>query len=96
MSPLRWATKSTRKPAAALTWQGHRASADAVVGLWREEDAGSDTGALGSLDEVAVLVMEVALAVRACGALVTGVRGGGLEAISFGRTRYSVSHGGDR
>ncbi len=34
---LRWTTKSTRKLAAALTWQGHRVSADTVAGLLREE-----------------------------------------------------------
>ena len=37
MSPLRWTTKSTRKLAAELTRQGHRASADTAAGLLREE-----------------------------------------------------------
>ncbi len=37
MSPLRWTTKSTRNLAAELTRQGHRVSADTVVGLLREE-----------------------------------------------------------
>src|SRR5436305_8740073 len=37
MSPLRWTTKSTRKPAAELTRQGHKAPADTVGTLLREE-----------------------------------------------------------
>ena len=37
MSPLRWTTKSTRKLAAELTRQGHRAGADTVGDLLREE-----------------------------------------------------------
>ncbi|WTK66646.1 hypothetical protein OG691_39425 (plasmid) [Streptomyces anulatus] len=37
MSPLRWTTKSTRKLAAELSRQGHRASADTVAGLLRDE-----------------------------------------------------------
>nr|GID89581.1 hypothetical protein Ade03nite_85050 [Actinoplanes derwentensis] len=37
MSPLRWTTKSTRNLAAALTRQGHRASADTVADLLRGE-----------------------------------------------------------
>jgi hypothetical protein len=37
MSPLRWTTKSTRKLAAELTRQGHRADADTVGDLLREE-----------------------------------------------------------
>lgn len=37
MSPLRWTTKSTRRLAAELTRQGHRASADTVADLLREE-----------------------------------------------------------
>jgi hypothetical protein len=36
-SPLRWTTKSTRKLAAELTRQGHRAGADTVGDLLREE-----------------------------------------------------------
>src|SRR6185437_13553384 len=36
-SPLRWTTKSTRKLAAELTAQGHKASADTVGDLLREE-----------------------------------------------------------
>src|SRR6478672_9534232 len=37
MSPLRWTTKSTRKLAEELTRQGHRAGADTVGDLLREE-----------------------------------------------------------
>jgi hypothetical protein len=37
MSPLRWTTKSTRKLAAELTRQGHRAGADTVGDLLREQ-----------------------------------------------------------
>lgn len=37
MSPLRWTTKSPRKPTAELTRQEHRVSADTVAGLLREE-----------------------------------------------------------
>ncbi|AZQ75817.1 ISAzo13 family transposase [Streptomyces luteoverticillatus] len=37
MSPLRWTVKSTRTLAAELTRQGHRASADTVGDLLREE-----------------------------------------------------------
>jgi hypothetical protein len=37
MSPLRWTTKSTRKLAAELTAQGHKASADTVGDLLRAE-----------------------------------------------------------
>ena len=37
MSPLRWTTKSTRNLAAELTRQGHRAGADTVGDLLREE-----------------------------------------------------------
>jgi transposase len=37
MSPLRWTTKSTRALAAELTRQGHRAGADTVGDLLREE-----------------------------------------------------------
>jgi transposase len=37
MSPLRWTTKSTRNLAAELTSQGHRASADIVADLLRED-----------------------------------------------------------
>ena len=37
MSPLRWTTKSTRKLAGELTRQGHRAGADTVGDLLREE-----------------------------------------------------------
>jgi hypothetical protein len=37
MSPLRWTTKSTRRLAAELGRQGHRASADTVAALLREE-----------------------------------------------------------
>ncbi|MBT2381137.1 ISAzo13 family transposase, partial [Streptomyces sp. ISL-111] len=37
MSPLRWTTKSTRQLAAELTRQGHRASADTVAAVLREE-----------------------------------------------------------
>ncbi len=37
MPPLRWTTKSTRKLAAELTRQGHRAGADTVGDLLREE-----------------------------------------------------------
>ena len=36
-SPLRWTVKSTRKLAAELTRQGHRAGADTVGDLLREE-----------------------------------------------------------
>ncbi|GAA3896046.1 hypothetical protein GCM10023084_55870 [Streptomyces lacrimifluminis] len=36
MPPPRWTTKPTRKPAAELTRQGHRVSADTVAGLLRE------------------------------------------------------------
>jgi hypothetical protein len=37
MSPLRWTTKSTRNLAAELTRQGHKAGADTVADLLREE-----------------------------------------------------------
>src|SRR5215467_11428900 len=37
MSPLRWTTTSTRALAAQLTAQGHRAGADTVADLLREE-----------------------------------------------------------
>ena len=37
MSPLRWTTKSTRNLAAELTRQGHKASADTVGDLLRQE-----------------------------------------------------------
>src|SRR5512142_2425366 len=37
MSPLRWTAKSTRALAAELAAQGHKASADTVAGLLREE-----------------------------------------------------------
>jgi transposase len=37
MSPLRWTTKSTRTLAAELTAQGHRAGADTVADLLRQE-----------------------------------------------------------
>lgn len=37
MSPLRWATKSTRKLAEQLTRQAHRISADTVGDLLRAE-----------------------------------------------------------
>ena len=37
MSPLRWTLKSTRQLAAELTRQGHRAGADTVGDLLREE-----------------------------------------------------------
>ena len=37
MSPLRWTLKSTRQVAAELTRQGHRAGADTVGDLLREE-----------------------------------------------------------
>jgi hypothetical protein len=37
MSPLRWTVKSTRRLAAELGRQGHRASADTVAGLLRRE-----------------------------------------------------------
>jgi hypothetical protein len=37
MSPLRWTAKSTRTLAAELAAQGHKASADTVAGLLREE-----------------------------------------------------------
>lgn len=37
MSPLRWTAKPLRALAAGLTRQGHRAGADAVAGLLREE-----------------------------------------------------------
>ena len=37
MSPLRWTAKSLRTPAAELTRQGHRAGADTVADLLREE-----------------------------------------------------------
>src|SRR5512135_3210503 len=37
MSPLRWTTKSTRNLAAELTRQGHKAGADTVGDLLREE-----------------------------------------------------------
>jgi transposase len=37
VSPLRWTTKSTRALAAELTAQGHKAGADTVGGLLREE-----------------------------------------------------------
>ncbi len=37
MSPLRWTTKSTRNLAAELTSRGHRASADIVADLLRED-----------------------------------------------------------
>jgi transposase len=37
MSPLRWTTKSTRALAAELTRQGHKAGADTVADLLREE-----------------------------------------------------------
>jgi hypothetical protein len=37
VSPLRWTTKSTRRLAAELTRQGHRAGADTVAGLLREQ-----------------------------------------------------------
>ena len=37
MSPLRWTLKSTRQSAAELTAQGHRAGADTVGDLLREE-----------------------------------------------------------
>jgi hypothetical protein len=37
MSPLRWTTKSTRKLAAELARQGHKASAGIVGDLLREE-----------------------------------------------------------
>jgi hypothetical protein len=37
MSPLRWTTKSTRTLAAALTAQGHRAGADTIADLLRQE-----------------------------------------------------------
>jgi len=37
MSPLRWTTKSTRTLAGELTRQGHRAGADTVADLLREE-----------------------------------------------------------
>jgi transposase len=37
MSPLRWTTKSTRTLAAELTRQGHRAGADTVAELLRQE-----------------------------------------------------------
>jgi hypothetical protein len=37
MSPLRWTTKSTRKLAAELTWQGRRVGADTVADILRAE-----------------------------------------------------------
>src|SRR5919199_539054 len=37
MSPLRWTTKSTRRLAEELTRQGHKAGADTVGDLLREE-----------------------------------------------------------
>ena len=37
MSPLRWTAKSTRALAAELAAQGHKASADTVAELLREE-----------------------------------------------------------
>src|ERR1035441_5807108 len=37
MSPLRWTSKSTRALATELTRQGHRAGADTVADLLREE-----------------------------------------------------------
>jgi hypothetical protein len=37
MSPLRWTTKSTRKLAGELTRQGHKAGADTVADLLRQE-----------------------------------------------------------
>lgn len=37
MSPLRWTVKSTRTLARALAWTGHKASADTVADLLREE-----------------------------------------------------------
>jgi hypothetical protein len=44
MSPLRWAVKSTRSPATALTGQGNRVSADTVGDLLREEGFGLRAG----------------------------------------------------
>jgi hypothetical protein len=45
MSPLRWTVKSTRTPAAELTRQGHRVSADTVGDLLREEGFSLQAGA---------------------------------------------------